>query len=71
MRLRVHSVLEQGLGVVKLVALIIWVEFGELVIHLAGLLIVLDIEVTVGEERQRGPAAGCKLQLVGQDSYNL
>ena len=47
----VQAVLEEGLGIVEFVALVIRIELGELVVHLACLLIVLDIEVAVREQR--------------------
>ena len=49
----------------------IWVEFGELVVHISSASVVLNVEVTVGEEGKSRAISWTELQLVRQDSDYL
>ena len=46
----VHASFKERLGVVKFVLSNIWVEFGELIIVLSSLRIILNVEIAVSEE---------------------
>jgi hypothetical protein len=67
----VHSSLEQGLCVVQLVLVIIWKELGELVVHVRGIAVVLDLEVAVSKEGQSSSVSGLELKLVVEDVDDL
>jgi hypothetical protein len=49
--LHVHACLVETLSVIELVGVDFWVELGQLVVHLGRLGVVLDVEVTVAQER--------------------
>ena len=56
---------------VKLVLDHIWVELGELVVHLSCGAVVLDVEVAVREQGKSGAVSWRKLELIREDSYHL
>ena len=49
----------------------IWVEFGELVVHVGSTSVVLNVEVTVCEEGKSRAISWTELQLIRQDSNHL
>ena len=69
--LLVHSSLEQALSVVEFVLSNIWVEFGELVVHVGSTSVVLNVEVAVSEEGKSRAVSWTELQLIRQDSDYL
>jgi hypothetical protein len=46
----VHGGLEQALSVVHFVLVDVWEEFGELVVHVCSISVILNLEVAVSEE---------------------
>ena len=49
----------------------IWVEFGELVVHVGSTSVVLNVEVTICEEGKSRAISWTELQLIRQDSNHL
>ena len=68
---RVHAGLKQALCVVELVLGNVRVELGQLIVHVGGIGVVLDVEVAMGKEGKGGPIARTELQLVCEDSDDL
>ena len=56
---------------VQLVLDDIWVELGELVIHVSGAAIVLDVEVAVCEQGKSSSVPWAELQLISEDANDL
>ena len=56
---------------VQLVLDHIWVELGQLVIHVSGAAIVLDVEVAVCEQGKSSPVPWAELQLISEDANDL
>lgn len=69
--LRVSSSLQERLGMVKFVLVYVGVELGELVVHLSGVSIVLDVEVAMTEKTEGSSVSRRELKLVVQDANNL
>ena len=69
--LLVQAGLEQALGVVQLVLDHVRVELGELVVHVRGATVVLDVEVAVGQQGECRPVSWRELELVGEDTNDL
>ena len=49
----------------------IWVEFGELVVHIGSASVILNVEVTVSEEGKSRAISWTELQLIRQYSNYL
>jgi hypothetical protein len=60
----VHSSLKQGLSVIKFIRCNIRIEFSKLIVVFGGLRIVLDIKITVSEERESSATARGKLKFI-------
>jgi hypothetical protein len=56
---------------VELVLVYIGVKLSELIVHLSGIGVVLDIEVAVTEETEGSSVTGRELQFVVEDTNNL
>ena len=56
---------------VELVLDHIRVELGELVVHLSGQRVVLDVEIAVREQGKSGAVSWRELQLIREDSNHL
>ena len=54
----VHASFEKALGMVELVLDDIRVELGELIVHIRGTTIVLDIEIAICKQGKSGPISG-------------
>ena len=67
----VHTSLEEALSVVEFVLDDIWVELGELVVHVGGAAVVLDVEVAVREQGKSRSVSWRELELIRQDSNYL
>jgi len=65
--LLIHSSLVEGLSVVHLVLVHVWVELGELVVHVSCIAVVLNLKVAVSEQRQSSSVSWLEVQLVAQD----
>ena len=63
--------LEEALGVVEFVLGDIGVELGQLIVHVRCVAVVLDVEVTVGQQGESRAGTGLELQLVVQNLDHL
>jgi hypothetical protein len=57
--------------VVELILGNIWVELGELIVHVGGIGVVLDVEVAMSKEGKGGSIARTELQLVREDTNDF
>lgn len=63
--------LEEALGVVEFVLGDVGVELGQLIVHVRCVAVVLDVEVTVGQQGESRAGTGLELQLVVQNLDHL
>ena len=67
----VHAGLQKTLSMVKLVLEHIWVELGQLVVHIRGCCVILDVEVAVGKKGEGSAVSWLELELVCENSNDL
>ena len=67
----VHASLEQALSVIQLVLDDVGVELGQLVVHVGGAGVVLNIEVAVCQQGKSGTVPRRELKLIGEDADDL
>jgi len=60
----ISSSLQERLGMVKFVLVYIGVELGELVVHLSGVSVVLDVEVAMTEKTEGSSVSGRELKFI-------
>ena len=67
----VEASLKEALGMVEFVLDDVWVELGQLVVHVGCTAIVLNVEVAVGKQRKRGSISWRELEFAREDSNHL
>jgi len=67
----VHASLEEALSMIQFVLNDVGVELGQLIVHVGGTAIVLDVEIAVSKQGKSGAVSRRELKLIRKNANNF